>query len=102
MPPDASVIAATIAAFNILVTIGGGFFFLGRVTSRMDAHEANTIRIEVDVREMKKLVVSAAVEADRLRRAEADIENVEKDIRNLRRGVGWIKDEHAQGIDREY
>lgn len=102
MPPDAATIAATIAAFNILVTVGGGFFFLGRITSRMDAHEANTMRLEADVHDMKDLVTSAAVEADRLRRAEADIENVEEDVRNLRRGIGFINDSGARGVNREF
>ena len=99
---DASAVAAAVAAFNVLVTVGGGFYFVGRVTGRMDTHEANTKRIESDLHEVKALLVTSAVEVDRLRRAEADIDNLEADVRNLRKGVGWIKDEAAHGVDREY
>jgi len=99
---DTGQLAAGFAALNILFTVGGGFYFMGRVTGRMDAHEENTKRVEGEVNEVKKLLISSAVEADRLRRAEADIQNVEEDVRNLRKGIGWIKDENAHGVNREY
>jgi hypothetical protein len=102
MTLDAGILAASMSGVSILVTVGGGFYFMGRVTGRMDAHEANTKRIEADVHEMKVLLISSAVDASRLNRAEADIQNLEDDVRNLRKGVGWIKDEGARGTDREY
>lgn len=102
MNVDAGTLAAGIAAFNVAITLVGGGVLWGRVTGRMDAHEANTTRIEAAVHAMSALLVTSAVEADRLRRAEADIENVENDLRNLRRGVGWIKDDGAHGVNREY
>lgn len=92
---DASTLAATIAALNIVLTIGGGGFFIGVLTGKMR-------RIETDVRETKGLLVTSAVEADRLRRAEADIDNIENTINGLRRGIGWINDAGARGIAREY
>jgi hypothetical protein len=92
---DAGTIAAGVAALNLVLTVGGGGFFAGKLTGKIQ-------RIETDVRETKGLLVTSAVEADRLRRAEADIQNVEEDIRNLRKGVGWINDAAAKGINREY
>jgi hypothetical protein len=92
---DAGTIAAGVAALNLVLTVGGGGFFAGKLTGKIQ-------RIETDVRETKGLLVTSAVEADRLRRAEADIQNVEEDIRNLRKGVGWINDAVAKGINREY
>jgi hypothetical protein len=95
MNVDAGTIAAGVAALNLVLTIGGGGFFAGILTGKVK-------RIETDVRETKGLLVTSAVEADRLRRAEADIDNIEEDIRNLRKGVGWINDAHAKGVNREY
>jgi hypothetical protein len=92
---DASIVAAAIAAFNLVLTMGGGGFFAGKLTGKVQ-------RIETDVRETKGLLVTSAVEADRLRRAEADIDNLEEDLRNLRKGVGYINDGNATGVNREY
>jgi hypothetical protein len=92
---DASTIAIAGIALNIVLTAGGGGFFAGILTTKVR-------RIETDVRETKGLLVTSAVEADRLRRAETDIQNVEEDIRNLRKGIGWINDAGAKGVDREY
>lgn len=95
MPFDASIVSAAIAALNIVLTIGGGGFFAGVLTGKIK-------RIETDVKETKGLLVTSAVEADRLRRAEADIDNLEEDLRGLRRGVGWITDGKAASVNREY
>ena len=95
MAVDASTVAAVVAALNIVLTIGGGGFFAGVITGKVK-------RIETDVRETKVLLVTSAVEADRLRRAEADIDNLQEDFRNLRRGVGWINDGKAVSVNREY
>jgi DNA-binding FadR family transcriptional regulator len=99
---DPGTAAIAFGAFNMLVTVSGGFYFVGRVTGRMDAHEASTKRIEADLHEVKALLVVSAVEAAALRRAEADITNIEEDLRRLRRGVGWINDDKAKSVDREY
>jgi hypothetical protein len=92
---DAGTVAAGVAALNLVLTVGGGGFFAGILTGKVK-------RIEKDVGETKSLLVTSAVEADRLRRAEADIDNLENDIRGLRRGVGWINDDAAKGVNREY
>lgn len=99
---DAGAVAAVVAGFNIVVTLVGGGVAWGKITGRMDARDADIKRTEDDMHEMKALLVSSAVEADRLRRAEADIDNIETDVRNLRRGIGWINDEKAHGVNREY
>lgn len=95
MVADAGTVAAVVGALNIALTIGGGGYFVGRLTGTVR-------RIEKDVGETKKLLVSSAVEADRLRRAEADITNVENDLRNLRKGIGWINDDKSRNLNREY
>jgi hypothetical protein len=95
MDIDAGTVAAGVAALNLVLTVGGGGFFAGILTGRVG-------RIETDVKETKGLLVTSAVEADRLRRAEADIQNVEEDVRNLRKGVGYINDARATGVNREY
>jgi hypothetical protein len=92
---DAGTVAAIVAALNLVLTIGGGGYFAGKLSGKVQ-------RIERDVSETKGLLVTSAVEADRLRRAEADIDNLEADFRNLRKGVGWINDNGAQGVNREY
>lgn len=99
---EPGAVAVTLGLFNALVTVGGGFYFVGRVTGRMEAHEASTKRIEDDLHEVKRLLVVSAVEAGKLKRAEADIQNIEGDLRNLRKGVGWIRDEDAKSVEREY
>lgn len=95
MTIDASTVAAIVAVLNIAITIGGGGFFAGVLTGKVK-------RIETDVKETKALLVTSAVEADRLRRAEADINNLEDDLRGLRRGIGWIKDDKATSVNRQY
>lgn len=95
MDIDAGVVATGVAALNLVLTIGGGGFFFGALAGKVK-------RIETDVRETKGLLVTSAVESDRLRRAEADICNVEEDVRNLRKGVGYINDAGARGVNREY
>ena len=95
MTADAALIAAAVALINLVLTIGGGGFFAGKLSGKIQ-------RIETDIRETKGLLITSAVEADRLRRAEADIDNCEADIRNLRQGKGWIVDNQATGVNREY
>jgi hypothetical protein len=92
---DAGTVAALVAALNLVLTVGGGGFFAGKLTGKVQ-------RIETDVRETKGLLVTSAVEADRLRRAEADIDNIEADIDRLRRGVGWVNNEGQRGVNGEY
>lgn len=95
MDIEAGTVAAGIAALNLVLTVGGGGFFFGALTGKVK-------RIETDVRETKGLLVTSAVEADRLRRAEADIDNIEADINRLRRGVGWVNNESQKGVNGEY
>jgi hypothetical protein len=95
MDIDAGTVAAGVAALNLVLTIGGGGFFAGKLTGKIQ-------RIEIDVQETKGLLITSAVEAHRLQRAEADIQNVENDIRNLRRGVGWINNDGQRNVNGEY
>jgi len=92
---DPGAVAAVIGIANIALTVGGGGYFMGVLTGKVR-------RIETDVSETKKLLITSAVEADRLRRAETDIQNVEEDIRNLRKGVGFVNDGTARSVNREY
>jgi hypothetical protein len=92
---DASTVAAIVAAFNMVLTIGGGGFFAGMLTGKVK-------RIEIDVKETKVLLVTSAVEADRLRRAESDIDSLKSVVANLRKGVGFITDDRATSVNREY
>ena len=92
---DATIIGAALGLLNIGVVAGGGFLFTGKLLNRVG-------QIENDVRDMKNLLVSAAVHSSRIDRAEADIQNIDHDLRNLRRGVGWIRDEGAPSLNREY
>lgn len=90
--PDAAVIMGMI---NLAFIIGGGFFFTGRLTGRLDVQDTKITVIERDVRDTKGLLVTAAVDANRLNR-------VESDIHDLRRGVGFINDAGARSVTREY
>lgn len=99
---DAATVGVLFGAVNTVVMIGGGFFFMGRLTGRLDIQDVKIARIESDVHETKGLLVSAAVDASRLNRAEADIQNLDTDVRLLRRGVGFIKDADATSVNREY
>lgn len=99
---DSGVLAACAALAQIVVTIGGGFYFMGRVTGRLDFQDVKIGMIQKDVSETKNLVTASAVHETRIGHMEADIQNVETDVRRLRRGVGWIRDADAQSVDREY
>lgn len=102
MNVDAGVIAAIVGGFNIAITLIGGGVAYGRVSTRLDTQDENRSRIEQDVKEIKTLLITSAVEVDRLRRAEADIQNLEEDVRRLRRGIGFINDDSARSVNREY
>lgn len=99
---DAGTIAAVVAGLNVAITLVGGGIAYGRVSTRLDSHDADTKRMEHSLDEVRKLLISSAVEADRLRRAEADIQNLEEDVHGLRRGIGFIKDHTEKSVDREY
>lgn len=95
MTIDAATVAVAVALLNLALTAGGGGFFAGKLTGKVQ-------RIETDVRETKGLLVTSAVEADRLRRAETDIDALRSEFRDLRQGKGWINDSDATGVNREY
>ena len=88
MTVDTTVLAAAIGVVNTVVMIGGGFYMMGGLNARLK-------RVENDVRDTKGLVVSAAVDASRLARAESD-------IHDMKRGIGFINDRGAPGVAREY
>jgi hypothetical protein len=99
---DAVLVAIVSAGINIIIMMGGGVFFMGKLMGRLDIQDVKLDRVEKDFLETRSLAISAAVDANRINRAEADIQNLEDDVRNLRRGIGWIRDDSAKGVEREY
>lgn len=99
---DTSVFAAIAAVVNIIATVGGGFFFVGKMTSRVDGIEASLVDLKKDVSDTKILVTASAVHESRIDRMENDIQAAETAIDMLRRGIGFIQDRKARSVDREY
>lgn len=102
MVVDGVSVAIVVGLINVMATVGGGFYFMGRMSGRFETYDVRMAHIETDVHYVKNTVATAAVDANRLTRAEADIHNLDIDLRNLRKGVGWINDRDAQGVNREY
>jgi len=97
------------AIVEIVATLGGGFYFMGKVTGRLDRQDErikdiyrifNTI--QNDMATMRALITASAVHETRLSHLEAEIMNLTVDFRRLRRGVGWVQDAEARTVDREY
>ena len=109
MQIDVATFAAVAAVADIIVTIGGGFFFMGKMTGKLDAQADKSDEIKVEINNLRNLVSASAVLESRLARAETDIQGAEIDVRNLRntvfdlrRGVGFIQEKNAKTVDREY
>jgi len=109
MEINIAMFAAIAAVLEIVTTVGGGFYFMGKVTGRLDRQDEkisdlqkNLVEMRGDIKETRALITATAVHETRLSHIEADIINVTLDVRRLRRGVGWINDKAAKSVDREY
>ena len=103
---DTSVIVAAAAGLQIIITIGGGFYFFGRLSTRLDEQDKKIDELKDELHDIRELVTSVAAQGQLLVTGEAVQNNrldyAEKTIDDLRRGVGFIRDGSARSIDREY
>lgn len=81
------------AVIQTLAIIGGGLIVYGGLQRTVKRMEQEIIEIKKDQKDIAKALSQIAVQDTRLTR-------VEEDIRDLRRGIGFIKG--PGGIDKEY
>jgi len=90
------VIEQTITVGNIIeitAIIGGGFSVLVTMRSTVTNIKTEVAAMQQEIKKLADVITRMAVTDLRLT-------NVEQDIRELRRGRGWIQGPH--GVDHEY
>lgn len=103
---DTTVIVAIAASIQIISTVGGGFYFFGRISRRLDEQDEKIEQLKTDLHSIRESMTAIATQVQGLVTGEAvqntRLDNNEKTVDELRRGVGWITDTGARGINREY
>lgn len=80
--------------------VGGGLIVLVTLRNTVAGLKEDVTSIQYELRQMSGILTKMAVAETRLDNADTRIARIEADIRDLRKGVGWVKGHH--GVDGEY
>lgn len=97
------VVDWTISLGSILQIGGmivGGLIVLVTLRNTVSELQKDVTAVQTELRKMGDILTKMAVAETRLDNTDTRLARVESDIRDLRRGVGWVKGHH--GIDGEY
>jgi hypothetical protein len=91
-------------SFGSLIQLGGmligGLAVLITLRNTVTGLKEDVTSIQYELRQMAGILTKMAVAETRLDNADTRIARIEADIRDLRKGVGWVKGHH--GVDGEY
>lgn len=93
----------TISVGNIIqvcVIAGGGLLVLMTMKGTVDVLKRDVGSIQTEIKKMGDILTKMAVAENRLDNTDTRLTNVERDLRDLRRGEGFIRG--PSGIDREF
>jgi hypothetical protein len=93
----------TVGVGSIVQVIGmvvGGLIVLISLRNTVAGLKEDVTSIQYELRQMAGILTKMAVAETRLDNADTRIARIEADIRDLRKGVGWVKGHH--GVDGEY
>lgn len=85
---------------QIVVIFVGGLSVLVTLRNTVTGLKEDVTSIQYELRQMAGILTKMAVAETRLDNADTRIARIEADIRDLRKGVGWVKGHH--GVDGEY
>jgi hypothetical protein len=80
--------------------VGGGLLVLVTLRNTVTGLKEDVASIQSELRDMAGILTKMAVAETRIDNADTRIARIESDIRDLRKGVGWVKGHH--GVDGEY
>lgn len=90
-----NIIEITVLCIGGAVTIGGGLVALGSFRKSVENLTKDMTDMKTEIKEVGKALVTLAVTTTRL-------DNVEQDIRDMKRGQGFIVARSDGGINGEY
>lgn len=80
--------------------VGGGLLVLVTLRNTVTGLKEDVTSIQYELRKMGDVLTKMAVAETRIDNADTRIARIESDIRDMRKGVGWVKGHH--GVDGEY
>lgn len=98
------VIDPTISAGNLIqvaAMLGGGLVVLVTLRSTVARLQTDVGSVQAEVKKMGDILVKMAVAENRLDNTDKRLTIVEEDIRDLRRGKGFIRG-HRDSVEGEY
>jgi hypothetical protein len=85
---------------QVLAILGGGLLVLVTMRSTITVLQRDVNATQSEIKKMGDILTKMAVAESRLDNTDTRLTNVERDIRDLRRGEGFIRG--AAGIEHEY
>jgi len=85
---------------QVVVILVGGLSVLVTLRNTVSGLKEDVTCIQYELRKMGDILTKMAVAETRLDNADTRIAQIESDIRDLRKGVGWVRGHH--GVDGEY
>ena len=95
MTENVSHIGVVLQILQICVIVGGGIFALAALRGTVARLADDLVDVKSEVKKLADVIVTLAVAGKRL-------DNVEEDVRDLKRGRGFVQNRSAGGIDGEY
>lgn len=93
----------TVSIGSIIQVVGmivGGLIVLVTLRNTVSELQKDVSNVQIELRKMGDILTKMAVAETRLDNTDTRLARVESEIRDLRRGVGWVKGHH--GVDGEY
>jgi len=85
---------------QVLAIAGGGMLVLVSMRNTVSVLQRDVASIQVEIKKMGDILTKMAVAETRLDDTDMRLTNVERDLRDLRHGQGFVRG--PAGIDREY
>lgn len=85
---------------QVAAIAGGGLLVLITMRNTVAVLQRDVASIQVEIKKMGDILTKMAVAETRLDNTDTRLTNVERDVRDLRHGDGFIRS--SRGIDKEY
>ncbi len=86
---------------QVVAFLGGGLFAFAALKTSVGQLQRDVGGVQEEIKEMGKILTKMAVAETRLDNADRRLTNVESDLRDLRRGEGFIRG-HRNSVEGEY